>query len=308
MLNMKKRTNAESCENKRSFQKPFELFPIGLGAMPLSLPGKPSEKEAITILKTFLESGGNFIDTADVYGLDETDKGHNEKLISKAVNEITDKKNIIIATKGGATRPNGGWALGGGHPKKLRAACEQSLLNLNIEQHTLYYFHGPDVNIPLEDSLGELIHLKREGKIKHLGIANVTLDELKFASDLTEIVAVQNRCNPFCKADTKNGIIDFCKLNNILYVAYCPLGGWADHAKLISSALYQPLQMKYATNAYVINLAWLMSKGDHVVSIPGMDKKEQIAINFQAFHLTLQKEDIETIDQFPDLYSPKHVD
>jgi aryl-alcohol dehydrogenase-like predicted oxidoreductase len=285
------------------------IFPIGLGAMPLSLRGRPSESNAIEIIHYFIEQGGNLIDTADVYGLDDTDKGHNEKLISKALNQIGNAtNNIIVATKGGATRPNGGWGLRGGHPKKLRKVCEQSLRNLNITEHALYYLHGPDPDIPLVDSVGELVLLKNEGKIKNIGLANITLNDLQLALTLTPIFAVQNRCNPFCKEDIKNGLIEFCRLNAIKYVPYCPFGGWAEHQQLNSSPFYRSLIEKYHSSSYLISLAWLLSKGEHIKPIPGMDRKEQIKINMKSLTLQLEQKDIHLIDSFPDLYSSIHVE
>ena len=276
--------------------------------MPFSVSGRPSEIESISIIEKFLELGGNFIDTADVYGLDDCDRGHNEKLLCKALKKIGAWDIVMLASKGGATRPDGGWALRGGHPTKLRNVCEQSLINLQLTEHSLYYLHGPDPDVPLEDSIGELVKLKDEGKIKHIGIANVTLEELKLALAQTSIAAVQNRCNPFCKGDFKNDLIEFCNLNNIIYVPYCPLGGWMDHAKLASNELYKQLISKYQVSSYLISLSWLMSKGEHIIPIPGMDKKDHVISNFKSVNFKLQDEDIYKLDMFPDLYSPKHID
>jgi len=293
---------------KRSVSEYKNRFPIGLGAMPLSLTGRPNEKDALEILLCFFENGGNFIDTADVYGLDDQDRGHNEKLVAKAAKTLSNRSDLLIATKGGASRPNGGWSLGGGKPKMLRQACEQSLKNLCIETHSLYYLHGPDKEVPLADSLGELIKLKEEGKIRHLGIANVDLPELQFALSLTPLAAVQNRCNPFCKGDFSNGLIEFCHLQGLAYVPYSPLGGWADHQKLAEHSDFQRLALKYSATTYTLSLAWLLQKGNHILPIPGMDKKEQVIINKGALSILLEKEDISVIDQFPDLYSPKNID
>ncbi len=284
------------------------LFPIGLGAMPLSLPGRPDEKDALDVLLCFFENGGNFIDTADVYGLDDQDRGHNEKLVAKAVKQFSNRSDLLIATKSGASRPNGGWAFGGGKPKMLRQACEQSLKNLGIETHSLYYLHGPDKDVPLADSLGELIKLKEEGKIRHLGVANVDLPELQLALTLTPLAAVQNRCNPFCKGDFSNGLIEFCHSQGLAYVPYCPLGGWSDHQKLAEHPDFQRLALKYRSTTYALSLAWLLQKGSHILPIPGMDKKEQIVINKAALSIVLEEEDISVIDLFPNLYSPKHLD
>ncbi len=291
-----------------TLKEQYSIFPVGMGAMPLSVAGRPTEQESITVIETFLELGGNFIDTANVYCLDDSDRGHNEKLICKSLKEVGKIDNVIVATKGGATRPDGGWGLRGGHPKQLRHACEQSLINLSSSELSLYYLHGPDPAIPLEDSIGELVNLKKEGKIRNIGIANVTIEELKLATNLTTITAVQNRCNPFCKGDFKNGLIDFCKLNKIIYVPYCPLGGWLDHVKLASSDLYVHLAEKYQVTSYLISLAWLFMKGDYIVPIPGMDKKDHIIMNFKSLDLKLLSEDIARIDAFPDLYYPKHLE
>lgn len=291
-----------------TLKKQYSLSPIGMGAMPFSVAGRPTEHESIHIIETFLELGGNFIDTADVYGLDDADRGHNEKLICKALKQIGKRDDVLVATKGGATRPDGGWGLRGGHPKKLRHACEQSLINLKVSELSLYYLHGPDPDIPLEDSIGELVKLKNEGKIKQIGIANVTLDEVKLATTLTTITAIQNRCNPFCKGDLQNGLIDFCQLNDIIYVPYCPFGGWVDHVKLASSDLFTPLTDKYQVSSYFISLAWLLKKGDNIVPIPGMDKKEHVVMNFKAADFKLSDEEVARMDAFPDLYSPKHLE
>lgn len=276
--------------------------------MPLSIKGRPSLSEATRIIEMFIELGGNFIDTADVYGLDDGDRGHNEKLLHRILKQV-DTHHVLVATKGGATRPNGGWGLrGGGHPKKLRLACESSLQHLGLSTHDLYYLHGPDPDVQLEDSLGELIRLKEEGKISHIGIANVNLDQLITATNMTPITAVQNRCNPFCKDDLRNGLVTYCKTNNIIYVPYCPLGGWQDHAKLAHSPVFHYFTQKYHVSSYEICLAWLINQGDHILPIPGMDRAEQVASNLHALSVQLEADDLAKINQFNDLYSPVHLD
>lgn len=294
----------------RTLAGTYSIFPIGLGAMPLSISGRPSLHYAMSVIEAFLELGGNFIDTADVYGLDDNDRGHNERLIHQAILKLSpSNNNIVIATKGGATRPQGGWSFrGGGHPEKLRNACEQSLKNLALTSHDLYYLHGIDPEVPLEDSLGELIRLKDEGKIKNIGIANADMVQLKTALKLTTIVAVQNRCNPFCKADFKNGLIEYCKLKNILYIPYCPLGGLADHSKLANSPFFSDLKTKYGISSYQISLAWLINKYDHIVPIPGLDLINQVATALGTVNIVLDSSDMQRIDEFPDFYLPVHID
>ena len=285
----------------------LSIFPIGLGAMPLSIAGRPTEKEAIIIIETFIKSGGNFIDTADIYGLDDSDRGHNEKLIYKALKQLQYLDKVIVTTKGGGTRINSGWNILGGHPKKLRTACEKSLKNLGIEAHALYYLHGIDPYIPVEDSIGEIMNMKVEGKIQHIGVANVDLNEIKNIESMTKIVAVQNRCNPFSKRDFTNGVIEYCRINYINYIAYSPLGGWSDHKKLSTCELYRSISLKYEISSYSINLAWLLAKADHIIPIPGMDTKNYVLQNLNSVNISLDEADIQKIDLFPDLYSSKHI-
>lgn len=282
---------------------------IGLGAMPLSLSQRPAQREALTLIQYYIASGGNFIDTADVYGLDDNDRGHNEKLIAKALAEMSCKHDVIVATKGGATRPNGGWGLrGGGHPHQLRAACEASLRNLSRDSIDLYYLHGPDPLVPLEESLGELLRLKENGKIQHIGIANVNLQQLQRALSFAPIAAVQNRCNPFCKSDLQNGVMQACHDNEMLYVAYCPVGGWYDHQQLMSSDLFAPLKLTHSLSGYQLSLAWLNSLKKNIIPIPGMVCIEQVDENGAAMSHLLTEEEMRMIAEFPDLYSPAHVD
>ena len=286
-----------------------DLFPICLGAMPLSLSGRPSQQDAIRVISTFIERGGNFIDTADIYALDMTEAGHNERLVHAAVKVCGMEHEVVVATKGGGTRPDGGWSFrGGGSPQHLRQACEASLKRLGRDAHTLYYLHGPDPEVPLADSWGELVRLQEEGKIQHLGIANVTLAQAKMVHQMAPLAAIQNRCNPFCKADLNNGLIDFCSENQIIYVPYCPLGGWGEHSKLARSSVFFPLIEKHHASYYSICLSWLLHKQNNVVPVPGMHDASEVASNMESTGLCLDENDIKTIDQIADCYQPMHID
>ncbi|MEO7110801.1 MAG: aldo/keto reductase, partial [Polyangiaceae bacterium] len=165
---------------------------IGLGGMYLSITGRPSETEAVDTILASLGAGVTFIDTADVYCLDEKDYGHNERLIAKAVGK---KPGITIATKGGLRRPGGSWTRDA-KPEHLRAACEASLKALARDSIDLYQLHAPDPKVKLADSIGALARLREEGKIKAIGLSNVSVDEIKIAEAVVPIASVQNRWNP----------------------------------------------------------------------------------------------------------------
>lgn len=274
----------------------YQLYSIGLGAMPLSIAGRPTEKEAVEVIQAFVHNGGNFIDTANVYCLDDSEIGHNERLIDSALGKSDD---VLIATKGGLRRPHGEWVVDA-HPKWLRASCEQSLRDLQRESIDLYYLHAPDPKIPFEESLGALIHLKQEGKIRHIGISNIDSQQLELALHQTPIAAVQNRCNPFHKQDFRSGLVSRCRDQGVSYVPYSPFGGRRNHVRLSAHPLFQSLSEKYSISPYQITLAWLLQKDIHIIPIPGASKIASVQDNMRAVKTQLEKEDIGAIDQIAD--------
>jgi aryl-alcohol dehydrogenase-like predicted oxidoreductase len=279
----------------------IRVVPIGLGAMALSIQGRPSEEQAFQVIETFLAAGGNFIDTANVYCLDDSDIGHNERLIVKALDRLGKRDQVVIATKGGLRRPGGEWVIDG-DPKFLRRSCEQSLRDLKTDCIEIYQLHAVDANIGLLPSLEELIKLRDEGKIRHIGLSNVSdLDLIQVALDHVPIVSVQNRCNPFEKRDFANGVIDYCGLKGIAYIPYSPVGGHYGHMRLNHSELFGRLAEKYRASRYGIALAWLLAKGEHIIPIPGASKPASIADSLRALQLRLDPEDIQAIDTLPEL-------
>ncbi|MCI0399784.1 MAG: aldo/keto reductase [Gammaproteobacteria bacterium] len=272
---------------------------IGLGAMPLSIEGRPSEVQAFEVIKVFIECGGDFIDTANVYCLDSSDIGHNERLIHDALTRIGKRDAAIIATKGGLIRPKGAWEVDA-RGEKLRAACEKSLKDLKTDVIALYQLHASDPKVALADSLGELIRLKEEGKILHIGLSNIGPDELQLALRHTPIASVQNRCHPFKKRDLKNGMISMCEREGISYIPHSPVGGHFGHKRLPKYPLFQRLAGKYQASPYCIALAWLLHKGDHIIPIPGASKVSSVKDSATAVKVTLEPKDIEDIDRIPD--------
>jgi len=170
---------------------------IGYGGMPLSLAGRPSEDQAIRAVHAALDSGATLIDTADVYCLDDSDIGHNERLIAKALKQWPGSKDhIIVATKGGLTRPGGRWERNG-RPEHLRRACDKSLAALGVERIDLYQLHAPDPRVPFADSVGVLAELKAAEKVRCVGLSNVSVEEIEEARGIVEVTTVQNRLSPF---------------------------------------------------------------------------------------------------------------
>jgi len=272
-----------------------EAYAIGLGAMPLSLDGRPDEAQALGVIEDFVDGGGNFIDSANVYCIDDSDVGHNEKLIARALSKLEDANNIIVATKGGLKRPKGGWTVDAS-PAWLRQSCEKSLRDLNTDSIFLYQLHAPDPDVPLTDSVGELARLRAEGKIRHIGLSNVTVEHIQLALSITEIISVQNRCNLFERTSFENGVVKFCEENNITFIAHSPVGGHFQHAQHADNSLLKKLAEKYKASTYQIMLAWLLHRSSSLVAIPGASKTSSIMNSLRATNVEFNKEDMQLLD------------
>lgn len=268
---------------------------IGLGAMPLSLESRPDEKTAFDVIGAFIDNGGNFIDTANVYCKDDNDVGHNEQLISRALKKFGKLDEVIVASKGGLTRPKGRWD-SNATPQWLRKSCEQSLKDLNAESIFLYQLHAPDPNVPFAESVGELARLQQEGKIQNVGLSNVNSREIMTALTITPILSVQNRCNLFERKSFENGVVDLCASENIIFIPHSPAGGHFDHRKRAQSKPLNKIAGKYMVSPYQVMLAWLLQKGDHILPIPGASKVSSTTDSLKALDLTLDSEDLKILD------------
>ncbi|MGH8671634.1 MAG: aldo/keto reductase [Burkholderiales bacterium] len=273
---------------------------IGLGAMPLSIQGRPDEAQAIAVIREFVESGGDFIDTANVYCLDDTDIGHNERLIHRALTRIGKRNAVAIATKGGLRRPKGAWTVDA-RPEWLRSSCEQSLKDLACGEIFLYQLHAVDANVAFLDSLAELVRLKQEGKILHIGLSNVSVGQLERALRHTVIASVQNRCNPFAKKDLANGIVKLCADKGVAYIPYSPVGGGNGYKRLAAHELFRRLATKYGVSPYCIALAWLLACGQHIIPIPGASRPSSVKDSALAPTVKLEQNDIKQIDRLADV-------
>lgn len=272
----------------------LRVVPIGLGGMPLSIQNRPDERTAQDVIAAFVEGGGNLIDTAISYCLDDGDFGHNEQLIAKTLRALN-RTDVIVATKGGLTRPEGRWEVDCS-PQWLRHCCEQSVRNLG-GPIPLYYLHAVDSAVPLADSVGELVRLKDEGKIVAIGLSNVDARQLDEALRLTPVAAVQNRCNVLDRRDFDNGLVERCRELSIAYVPYSPVGGHWRHTRVADDATLKLVAAKHRTTPYVIALAWLLAKGGHILPIPGATKVASIKSSLSALDLGLESDDVAALDK-----------
>ena len=275
-----------------------EIFPIAFGPKSLSMvKNRPSEENALKVLHNAFDLGINFLDTANVYCSGLSEIGHNEILISKAIKQYNKSNEILIGTKGGS-RPE----VKGGvdcSSQFLRKSCEKSLSNLNVESIFLYQLHAIDPNVPFLESLNTLIELKKEGKIQHIGLTNVSLKETKEALKVTRIESIQNKCNIFHKEDINTGLISFCKEHNITYFPYSPVGGVSHHIEISKNNLLNELADKYKTSTYCIMLSWLLQFKDNIIPILGASKISSLNDSYNALSINLSEEDMKKLTNLP---------
>jgi aryl-alcohol dehydrogenase-like predicted oxidoreductase len=272
---------------------------IGLGGMPLSITGRPQRSEAIKIIHASLRAGVTLIDTADVYCLDQSDIGHNEKLIADALAQADTDAAVVVATKGGLQRPGGAWVTDA-HPRRLKSACEASLKALRVSALQLYQLHAVDDAVPIEDSVGALADLRKAGKIVHIGLSNVGVAEIRRAQAVAPITSVQNRCSVFDRRDFSNGVIALCAADRLAYLAYSPVGGGRGKARVAEDATLKAVGARHGVSPFQVALAWLLAKSPAVIPIPGASKIPSALDSAAAGGLTLTAEDMATLDQaFP---------
>ena len=256
---------------------------LGFGAMRITGPGiwgPPADHdEAIRVLRRAVERGVNFIDTADSYGPEVS-----EELIAEALYPYPD--DVVIATKGGLVRPGPGRWDPDGRPEHLREACDGSLKRLRVDRIDLYQFHRPDPAVPFEESVGTLVDLQREGKIRDIGLSNVTSAELARAQALTPIVSVQNRANPSDRSS--DDVLAACERDRIAFIPWAPVGG---HRPGDGSGLGE-VAARHDASPVQIAIAWLLARSPVMLPIPGTSSVAHLDENIDAAAIELTQDDL----------------
>jgi aryl-alcohol dehydrogenase-like predicted oxidoreductase len=270
-----------------------EISAMGFGGMPLSIQGRPPEDAGRTVINAAIEAGVTLIDTADVYCLNDGDLGHNERLIASAIRNRPDHDRIKVATKAGMRRPGGNWTRDG-TPKHIREACEKSLRALGVDQIWLYQFHAPDPSVPFEKSVEAFAELQRAGKCRYVGLSNVDLDQIDAASAIVEVQSVQNRLNPYFRESI--GVAEECARRKITFLAYSPVGGGRLGKKISQFPVVTKLAAKHNCSPHAVVLAWVRSKGETVVPIPGARTVEHAVDSAKSVDVTLTPDEIAQID------------
>jgi pyridoxine 4-dehydrogenase len=259
---------------------------LGFGAMRITGPGiwgPPADHdEAVHVLRRAVELGVDFIDTADSYGPEVS-----EELIAEAL--FPYPEGLVIATKGGFLRPGPGNWKPDGRPEHLRAACEGSLARLRLEQIPVYQFHRPDPAVPFEDSVGELVALQNEGKIRHIGLSNVDVDLFERASALTPIVSVQNRYNPSDRATEP--LIELAGTRGFAFIPWAPVGGYRPGA---GDGL-ATVAKRVGASPVQVAIAWQLARSPRMLPIPGTSSVAHLEENVAAAAIELSDDDLALI-------------
>ncbi len=259
---------------------------IGFGGMRLCGPGIwgwPEDREnALQVLRRAVQLGVNFIDTADSYGPEV-----NEEQIAQALYPYPD--DLVIATKGGLTRGGPGKWERDCRPERLKACCDASLRRLKLATIAIYQLHAIDTKVPLEDQVGALRDLRDQGKIRHVGVSNVTLEQLHAAEKIVPIVSVQNPYN-YAERGDNDRVIDYCEREGLAFLPYFPLnaGEVSDNIEL------QNITERHNATVFQIALAWLLHRSKVMLPIPGTQSLQHLEENIAAAGIKLDDEDLNT--------------
>jgi pyridoxine 4-dehydrogenase len=262
---------------------------FGFGAMRLTGEGiwgePPDREECQRVLRRVIELGINFIDTADSYGPEVS-----ERLIAETLHPYPD--DLVIATKAGLTRPGPGQWVPNGRPEYLRKQVEGSLRRLLADELDILQLHRPDPRVPLEESIGALVQLKDEGKIRHIGLSNVTVEQLKQAEKLTPIVSVQNRYNMFDRESEP--VLEQCSLEQLAFLPWRPVGGGELAER---EGVLQAIARRYQATPTQIGLAWLLSHSPVMLPIAGTSRVAHLEENLAAVALEVAPSDLAALDK-----------
>ncbi|MGZ3646164.1 MAG: aldo/keto reductase [Ktedonobacteraceae bacterium] len=275
----------------------LNVYRLGFGAMRLTGPGiwgPPTDKlQAIALLRRALELGINLIDTADSYGPEVS-----ELLIAEALYPYP--KELVIATKGGLVRPGPNQWVPDGRPQHLREALEGSLRRLRLDHIDLYQFHRPDPKVPFEDSIAEFAKMKQEGKIRHVGLSNVTIDELARAREIVPIVTVQNHYNLAGRASENmtaadsEAMVDICARMGIGFIPWFPL---ATGELARQGGLLDRIARQHQAKPSQIAIAWLLQRSSTMLPIPGTSSVKHLEENVMGATIKLTREEFVALGQ-----------
>ena len=267
--------------------KDLRVTRLGFGAMRITGNGiwgePPDRAEGVRVLRRAVELGINFIDTADSYGPNVS-----EEIIAEALHPYP--ADLVIATKAGFERPGPNRWVENGRPEHLRAACEGSLRRLRLDQIDLYQLHRIDPKVPAQDQLGTLKDLQAGGKIKHIGLSEVTVQQIQHAQTIVPIVSVQNRYSVTDRGS--EDVLEYCEKEKICFIPWFPLG--AGQLSGADSPIGR-VAARWKTTPSQVALAWLLSRSPVMLPIPGTSSVEHLEDNVAAASLKMDRNKIQEL-------------
>jgi aryl-alcohol dehydrogenase-like predicted oxidoreductase len=266
---------------------------VGLGGIPMSIEGRPDERQSIQTIHAALDAGVTLIDTADAYHRDAHEVGHNEELIARALREYGAGDEILVATKGGHLRPGDGTWTRNGDPEYLKRAAKESAQRLGVEAIGLYQFHRPDPEVPYAESVGALRELLDEGVIRMAGISNADIAQIDEAQRVLDgkLVSVQNQFSPAFRSSQDE--LEHCASLGIAFLPWSPLGGIKNAKDLAGRhSAFQDVAQEVGASVYQVTLAWELALAPVVIPIPGASRPTSIQNSARATELTLTSEQI----------------
>lgn len=260
---------------------------LGFGAMRISSArngaGEMDREEALRLSRRVYERGVNFIDVADIYGYGEC-----EKMLAEALHPYAD--DLVIATKAGfepgELKPGMRSLPPAGRPEHIRAQCDKSLANLRVDCIDLYQVHVPDPAVPYEDTVGTFAELQKEGKVRHVGVSNVSREQLNIARSVCEIVSVQNRYNPGARETER--VLKVCEEAGIAFLPWAPIKLTGTSAEPIAQAIAE----RQGASVQQVALAWLLRHSPVMLPIPGTSKVEHLDENVDAAWVELSDDEV----------------
>src|SRR5262245_31645439 len=245
--------------------------------MRLSTEPDRDDDKGVAVLHAAFDAGITLLDTADAYCRDDSERGHNERLIARALATCNgDRSRVQVATKGGLTRPGGRWEADG-RAKHLAAACDASRRSLGVERIALYQLHAPDPRTPFSTSVRALAALKEGGAIERIGLCNVTVGQIEEARQIVDIDAVQIELSVLRDDNVLSGVVPYCIEHRIQLIAYRPFGGAQRARKIARDPALRDVAVRHGATPHDIALAWLLDLSDLIVPIPGPTRIETAA-------------------------------
>ncbi len=270
---------------------PAGPLPIAIGCMRLSTAADRDDDRAIAVLHAALDAGVTLLDTANAYCWDDSETGHNERLIARALRSWSgDRSSIRLATKGGLTRPEGRWAADG-RAGALTAACEASLRALDVSRIDLYQLHAVDPRVSLSTSVNALEALRRRGLIAAIGLCNVTVGQIDEARRLADIASVQVEVNLHHDRSILNGVVQSCVDHGLQLLAHRPLGGSTGSARLSSDPVLRGIGAERAASPHDVALAAIAGLAPIIVPLPGPTRVETARSSARVRQVALTDED-----------------